>query len=65
MTRDPSVEPMPFCTEALTWFSGIPIARPVRIETIKNAMNAFTFPQVIRRIRAIMQTNMISSVIVT
>src|SRR6185436_9533028 len=62
ITRDPRVSQIPFCTERLTWFKGMPIARPVIIETIRKAMNAFTFPHVIRRISAMMQTNIISNV---
>jgi hypothetical protein len=54
---------MPFCTEAVILFRGMPRHKPAAIDTIKKARNGLIFARDISKTNAIMQDSTINNVI--
>jgi hypothetical protein len=61
MTSEPRVSPMPFCTDLVIESRGIPISRPVSIDTIRNARKGLHFPHVMSRTSKRMQQKTMKS----
>ena len=62
-TREPSVSPIPFVTDFEISVNGMPRSKPVIIDTTRKARKGFILPQVISKIKKMIQRRIMRKVI--